>query len=641
MADGIFVESFIDRDEWRDAPLRHRYVHGGFSGTDTLFSIYLPPPARYAGRFLNHLQGGWGGDENDAGGPLGILTFAIEECGAFVVESNQGRRGGMMGPPIKDLKICHYQANEAAARFAIKLATDMYGSAPHHGYLCGPSGGALRTITGMEQVGDLWAAGVGLLPGVTTEDFCIFSHQSVGSDVIRVLGSRLTAVIDAVEPGGTGNPLAGLDEHERGVLTRAFRLGWAPQALVQLSPHFQSAGATIALMGAVATYDPRYYDEFWKVSGYPGTDGKLAAELIDQKLQITGIVTGEKLAAQNIGAQIMSREMMERLGMFPVAFRVRGLARPEQARFANLRMSSGASAGLEMPCVAVADDQLVGIAFDAQKAKAIAEGDTVAVSNRNFLAWCHYHRYYPDWRAGPQRGEPRRSGYQDNNGLPMTGRFNGKLILIPTIWDKNAPTIGAIRYAQLVEAAGTQAGFRLWIADNAIHGSRTVVPEMASRAIDPMGLYEQALRDAIDWVETGKEPVATTGYSFADGQTSLAASPAGRGGIQPLVSATANGSVHARVRAGAPVTLEVSAEAPPGAGTIISVEWDFEGTGAWPHRHDEIDGTAAKVTLTATHIYTAPGTYFPAVRVNSHRSGDRNARFRRCENLARVRVTVI
>jgi hypothetical protein len=366
----------------------------------------------------------------------------------------------------------------------------------------------------------------------------------------------------------------------------------------------------------------------------------LVSDLLDQRLPVAGTVTGEKLDGQNTGAQIMSREMMERLGMFPIALRVRGFARPERARFANLRMSSGASAGLEMPCVAVADDQLVAIAFDAQKARAIAEGDTVAVSNRNFLAWCHYHRYYPDWHAGPGPREPRRPGYQDNNGLPMTGKFNGKLILIPTIWDKNAPTIGAIRYARLVEAAGTQAGFRLWIADNAIHGSPAVVPEMATRAIDPMGLYEQALRDIIDWVETGQEPAASTGYSFADGQTSLAASPVGRRGIQPLVSATANGSVHASVGTGMPVTLQVSAEAPPGSGTITSVEWDFEGIGAWPHRHDEIDGNAAKVSLTATHIYTAPGTYFPAVRVNSHRAGDRGARFRRCENLARVRVIV-
>ena len=34
---------FIDVDEWRDAPRRHRYVHGGFKDTHTRFSFYLPP----------------------------------------------------------------------------------------------------------------------------------------------------------------------------------------------------------------------------------------------------------------------------------------------------------------------------------------------------------------------------------------------------------------------------------------------------------------------------------------------------------------------------------------------------------------------------------------------------------------------
>ena len=48
----MFSQPFIDIDEWRDKPVRHRYVHGGFKGTDTLFSIYLPPKEQYQGRFF-------------------------------------------------------------------------------------------------------------------------------------------------------------------------------------------------------------------------------------------------------------------------------------------------------------------------------------------------------------------------------------------------------------------------------------------------------------------------------------------------------------------------------------------------------------------------------------------------------------
>jgi len=39
--DPLFKAPYIDIDEWREAPVRHRYVHGGFKGTDTRFSFYF------------------------------------------------------------------------------------------------------------------------------------------------------------------------------------------------------------------------------------------------------------------------------------------------------------------------------------------------------------------------------------------------------------------------------------------------------------------------------------------------------------------------------------------------------------------------------------------------------------------------
>ncbi|WP_405182140.1 hypothetical protein [Nocardia sp. NBC_01377] len=36
---GDFERPFIDIDEWRDEPVRHRYVHGGFEGTAARFSL--------------------------------------------------------------------------------------------------------------------------------------------------------------------------------------------------------------------------------------------------------------------------------------------------------------------------------------------------------------------------------------------------------------------------------------------------------------------------------------------------------------------------------------------------------------------------------------------------------------------------
>lgn len=45
--------------------------------------------------------------------------------------------------------------------------------------------------------------------------------------------------------------------------------------------------------------------------------------------------------------------------------------------------------------------------------------------------------------------------------------------------------------------------------------------------------------------------------------------------------------------------------------------------------------------LTATHCFEKPGTYFPTLRVTSHRQGDPTAVYARLPNLARVRVVVV
>ena len=90
--------------------------------------------------------------------------------------------------------------------------------------------------------------------------------------------------------------------------------------------------------------------------------------------------------------------------------------------------------------------------------------------------------------------------------------------------------------------------------------------------------------------------------------------------------------------AGTAVTLEALGEAP--AGNIIAVEWDPEGRGTWPVTEDGVDGTQASVGAKREHTFTTPGTYFPSVRVTSHRDGDVAATHARILNLARVRVVV-
>ena len=52
LKDPDYTTPYVDVDEWRDEPVRHRYVHGGFEGTDLRFSYYFPPEEQYEGRFF-------------------------------------------------------------------------------------------------------------------------------------------------------------------------------------------------------------------------------------------------------------------------------------------------------------------------------------------------------------------------------------------------------------------------------------------------------------------------------------------------------------------------------------------------------------------------------------------------------------
>jgi hypothetical protein len=147
------------------------------------------------------------------------------------------------------------------------------------------------------------------------------------------------------------------------------------------------------------------------------------------------------------------------------------------------------------------------------------------------------------------------------------------------------------------------------------------------------------MQDLIDWVENGVEPSGTR-YTYEDGRVHLPSTAAERGGIQPVASATANDAERADVAPGDTVRLSVSAAVPPGSGTIVSVEWDFDGSGTFPYRHEGVDGSAAELELQTTHTYDEPGTWFATARVTANRTGDVDSDRCRIETIAQARVVV-
>jgi len=150
-----FGPAYVDIDEWRDEPVRHRYVHGGFETSDTRFSFYFPPAELYEGRFLQMLEGGAAGHESTATGPMSLGLEPIAHAfsnGAYLVESNQGHIADEPGRPMADNDVLAFGASAQSGRYSREVAAAMYGRAPEYGYVYGISGGGVRSLNCIERV---------------------------------------------------------------------------------------------------------------------------------------------------------------------------------------------------------------------------------------------------------------------------------------------------------------------------------------------------------------------------------------------------------------------------------------------------------------------------------------------------------
>jgi hypothetical protein len=107
---------------------------------------------------------------------------------------------------------------------------------------------------------------------------------------------------------------------------------------------------------------------------------------------------------------------------------------------------------------------------------------------------------------------------------------------------------------------------------------------------------------------------------------------------------SANGGVRASVKVNRAVNFSAVIELPPDTGKIVGAEWDFDGKGSFPVvqeiKQSDITGSGGRVSLTISHAFSKPGTYFPALRATSQRQGDATTPFARIYNLGRVRVVV-
>ncbi|MEX0665407.1 MAG: PKD domain-containing protein [Acidimicrobiia bacterium] len=638
--DPELTNPYTDKDEHRTitdpvtkVKVSFRYIHGGFKDTDARFSFYFPSKADYQGRFLESTYPTIG--EEDA--EPSTIVFAISH-GAYVVSSNNA--GGVPVSPT----LGGYRVNAAAAKYSREVAAKIYKTSERpRGYLYGASGGAYQTIGASESTSGVWDGFVPMVPGVPN---AIPSFMTVELLALRELHDVLPKIADAMEPGGSGDPYADLDPEQQAILREAAKLGHPLRGWWQYAT--LTGGGFFAVQGGVKILDASYVDDFWNAPGYEGSDPAVQALRVQHDTTVTQVVGKrvKKVVLESVPDGYLAG--------------------------ADLVITSGDAADKSLVITNVTGKtvELEG-GSDPEVTNAIRAGDDVRIDNSWRVALEYYHRHQvpsPDQYGWNQfrdaQGAPvpaqRSTLVADtfagvSGGSIPTGRFEGKMIMLASTMDVQAYPWAADWYrtqAQGFLGDQFEDSYRLWYMDNADHDPRSAesIPNRSAAAhvVNYDSELQQALLDLDAWVTDGSPPPVTTSYSVDDdSQIQLPASADERGGVQPVVTLTvteigkrrASESERAEIGVDQKVTFTVEAEAPPGAGKIVGIEWDFEGVGKYPTR-TEIRRIGRRIELTATFTYTKAGTYFPAVRVTSERDGDPKARYRLVQNLGRMRVVV-
>lgn len=277
--DTLFKTPFTDIDEMREKPVKHRYIHGGFTGTETRFSFYFPAKEVYQGRFFQYITP-FPDNENLSQGATGEddkIGFAISS-GAYFIEINGGGKVDFSkAPGQSDPTIGAFRANAASAAFSRIVAQKIFGGNRPFGYAFGGSGGAYRTIASIENTDGVWDS---VVPYVLGSPMAIPNVFSVRMNAMRILNGKLPQIIDALDSGGSGDMYAGLNEEEKAALQEATRLDFPPQSWFGYK--------TMGIYGFIALYqgmrmaDGKFFEDFWKIKGYLGanpTESLLKARL--------------------------------------------------------------------------------------------------------------------------------------------------------------------------------------------------------------------------------------------------------------------------------------------------------------------------------------------------------------------------
>jgi hypothetical protein len=616
----------IDSQVDLTTPVPHRKVSAHFEGTPYRFNVYLPPKPKWDGRFFQSVYPlATFQDENAT---AEVLSFG-SDSGAYTVQTNS--TGG-------------YRVDAAAAKFAKRVAASYYGEPTRriYGYIWGGSGGSFQTIGAIENSTGVWD---GAVPWIVGSPTAVPNNFFVRAFARLVLQKKAAQIADAVAPGGSGNPYAGLSEVEWSVLAEVTKMGvplraWEDPAYVL---GLDTADGLLGFSSVVKGMDPTYVEDFWTKPGYLGTERSALGDLIRAaKIDHRATITDVERDSQNNPIKLL-------LDSVPTADSSVGF--DYTLYDADGTTHVGALTGTLDRSTKVFT---LAAGNPANVLDAIDSGDRLRIDNRWPLALTSYHRHQVPTRPGfyawdqfrsadgtpiyPQRAievGPTISRTVSGGGT-FSGHINGKVIVVSNLLDVDAYPWHADWYAkQVKQALGDRFddNFRVWFNDNADHtGPRT------PRLVDIGGSLEQALRDVSAWVEKGDAPPRASQYDVRDSQVGVPKSAVLRGGIQPVVDLTVDGADRIDVAAGKTVTFKATIQVPPGAGKVVDAEWDFAGSGNFTPA--PIGPPRQTVSVKQTFTYTSPGVYFVGLQAICQRAGDISTPFARVRNLGRVRVVV-
>jgi len=694
--DERFRKPVIDQDEWRERHLADsrtipfRFLHGYFEGTSVKFSFCFPAADQYQGRFHQYLSPFPGPDEEVGSmGHTGLedrIAFALN-CGAYYVETNMGSASQFGGN--RDDKLT-WQSSAAAAEFSREKAKEIYETDKRpYGYVYGGSGGGYKSMACIENT----RAWDGAAPYVIGSPVSLPNTITMHVQGQRVLRNAFGKILDALEPGGSGDPYKNLNKDEADMLRELTRMGFPPLAWYMEAKGVFDSGALPVLMPAVKGLDPTYFTDFWTKEGYAGADPESSSskDRINFRTKVRSVHFADQTArsAEDGMNGVDDAYKKQLAGGNGAYLELEALPGGENLYLEGLSMIF--QSGEARNAVLLMDKMMrftdaeggivtIGACYGTsdmnETLRKVKPGDEILLDNSDNIAAQSYYRYqvpadlsFHAWDQfrnpdGTPR-TPQRPPFPvpfTGVGVPQDGNIQGKVINIQALMDESTcPWCADWWRKKIIETKGNDADHRTWFMERCMHGDVNAIGNYM--VVNYVGALRQALIDLADWVEKGIEPLQRTAYTLGeDGQIHTEPDVSRRFGIQGIPTLKANGKKCTHVKAGECVRFTVDVEVPEGAGDVTEIlftsreknlaaqKTDVNGAARlmfgeemWDERlafEKGIRGNIHTAHAETIGSYDKPGTYFATVRIATNRHGSAAEVFTQVLNLDRVRVIV-